>query len=343
MPTSPSSSIASPDPYATASAPVDSVDLAQAPPLAPVRWKLPALLFVLTVASILFTRSYVPGGPFRFAEGIQFAVSLLAILLTHEFGHYIFARHHRVNASLPHFIPLPVVTPFGTMGAVILMRDRIKSKNALLDIGASGPIAGILVAIPVILYGLLHSEVHPLLPSGAQEGQSILYWLMKRVTVGVIPEGSDVYMSPMAEAGWVGLFVTMLNLLPVGQLDGGHVAYALFGSRQNKYSRMFRYSLLLLVPVNLILRGPGLRAGFALHGDTFKEIVAAFFAVWSTAISAAMPWLGWFIILSVLERLSGGGHPPTEPGALSPVRRVVAIGTLVLFVLLFMPTPWMQY
>jgi membrane-associated protease RseP (regulator of RpoE activity) len=298
--------------------------------LPPVKWKRPAILFVLTVASILFTRSYVPGKGFQLHDGLLYASSLLAILLTHEFAHYLFARHHRVNASLPHFIPMPLLTPFGTMGAVIVMRDRIKSKNALLDIGASGPIAGLLVDIPVLLYGLAHSEIIALTQAGDQEGNSIIYWLAKRIAVGPIPQGFDVLMSPMAFAGWTGLFVTMLNLLPVGQLDGGHVAYALFGPRQNKYSRVFRYLLLLLVPLNL-----------ALHAPAFHE--AFQWASWGTAISAATPWLGWFIILSLLERFSGGGHPPTEPGALSPVRRAIAVGTLVLFVLLFMPTPWMSY
>jgi len=292
------------------------------------------VLFVATVASILYTFAYSqrgPDEPIRLARGVSFAVSLLAILLTHEFAHFAFARYHRVNASLPFFIPLPLVTPFGTMGAVILMKERIKSKNALLDIGASGPLAGMLVAIPVLLYGLAHSEVRPLLASGEQEGQSVLYWLMKLITLGPIPEGWDVYLSPVAEAGWVGLFITMLNLLPVGQLDGGHVAYALFGSRQNRYSKLIRWSLLLLVPINFLWRiAPAFRTGFS---DQLLRM----------ATSSSTPWLGWFLVLTLLERMSGGGHPPTEPGPLSPRRRAVAIGTLALFVLLFMPTPWMVY
>jgi membrane-associated protease RseP (regulator of RpoE activity) len=301
-------------------------------PLAPIRWKRPLVLFVLTVVSILFTRAFEPGRGFNWRNGVLYMVSLLAILLTHEFAHYLFARYHRVNASLPHFIPMPILTPFGTMGAVIVMRDRIKSKNALLDIGASGPIAGMLVAIPVILYGLAHCPVVPNPPSGAQEGNSVIYWLAKLVTIGRIPPGFDVDLdqSPLTYAGWTGLFVTMLNLLPVGQLDGGHVAYALFGSIQNVFSRFVRYGLLLLVPINLVLHAPP--AGERLTG-----------ASWSSAFTAGSLWLGWFIVLTILERFSGGGHPPTEPGALSPLRRVIAVGTLILFVLLFMPTPWMTY
>ncbi len=303
--------------------------VAHASPLAPVRWKVPALLFVLTVASVFFTQAYDPGHSLHFRDGLLYTVPLLAILLTHEFGHYLFARYHRVNASLPHFIPMPLLTPFGTMGAVIVMRDRIKSKNALLDIGASGPLAGLALAIPIVLYGLAHSPIVALTQGTEQEGNSVIYWLAKRIAVGPIPPGFDVLMSPMAFAGWTGLFVTMLNLLPVGQLDGGHVAYALFGPRQNQFSRIFRYGLLLLVPVNLILHRPDLHAGFSRDA-------------WSLSISAALPWLGWFVVLSILERLSGGGHPPTEAGALSPVRRMIAIGTLIFFVLLFMPTPWMR-
>jgi membrane-associated protease RseP (regulator of RpoE activity) len=304
------------------------------PALAPLKWRRPLALFVATVVSILYTAAVNetrPDEPFRIVKGVSFAVALLSILLTHEFAHFAFARYHRVNASLPFFIPLPLVNPFGTMGAVIVMRDRIKSKNALLDIGASGPLAGMAVAIPVLIYGLAHSEVHPLMPTGIQEGQSLFYWLMKRLVLGPIPEGSDVYLSPVALAGWAGLFVTMLNLLPVGQLDGGHVAYALFGPRQNLYSKLVRWSLLALVPINLAWR-----MAPVLRGVPYRDLIA-------TAMSASTIWVGWFLVLTLLERMSGGGHPPTEPGDLSPARRLVAIGTLVLFVLLFMPTPWMSY
>ncbi|HEX3597238.1 MAG TPA: site-2 protease family protein, partial [Polyangiaceae bacterium] len=173
-------------------------------------------------------------------SGWTFAVPFLGILLFHEFGHYIAARLHRVEASLPYFLPLPVLSPFGTMGAVISMRGRIRSRDALLDIGASGPLAGLFVAIPVLAYGLSLSTVGPI---GAehyqQEGQSLLYVAMKRLILGPIPAGMDVNLHPTAFAGWGGLLITMLNLLPWGQLDGGHVAYALFGPRQHVYARWF--------------------------------------------------------------------------------------------------------
>jgi membrane-associated protease RseP (regulator of RpoE activity) len=298
--------------------------------LAPLNWRRPVALFVATVFSIGLTGglAFPSDGRFSLANGVTFAVALLSILLTHEFGHFLFARYHGVNASLPFFIPLPLVSPFGTMGAVILMRDRIKSRNALLDIGASGPLAGLAVAIPVLVYGLAHSEVRPIVEGvGTQEGQSLLYMLLKRVTVGPIPEGSDVWLHPMAFAGWAGLLVTMLNLLPVGQLDGGHVAYALFGPRQNGYSKIVRYSLLALVPINFAWH-----LFPALGGAPYQALL------WS-AFQASVPWVVWFIVLTALDQMSGGGHPPTEPGTLSPSRRIIAIGTLLLFVLLFMPTP----
>ena len=130
--------------------------------------------------SILYTGASQWGNPpIRLQQGVSYAVPLLAILLTHEFGHFVFARIHRVNASLPMFIPLPVLSLFGTMGAVIVMRDRIRSRNALLDIGASGPLAGMAVAIPVLLFGLAHSAVKPLPEQGSMEGQCLLYSLLK--------------------------------------------------------------------------------------------------------------------------------------------------------------------
>src|SRR5262249_28791219 len=153
------------------------------------------------------------------------------------------------------------------MGAVILMRDRIKSRNALVDIGASGPIAGMVVALPLIVYGLAHSEVKPLTEGGLQEGQSLLYLLLKRIVLGPIPDGYDVFLHPVAFAGWAGFLVTMLTLLPIGQLDGGHVAYALFGPRQDHYSKILRWSLLALVPISL-----GSQMLPALHGAAVRPL-----------------------------------------------------------------------
>lgn len=260
------------------------------------------------------------------AKGATFAVPLLAILLTHEFGHWIAARLHRVPATLPIFLPLPRLSPFGTMGAVIGMRDPIASRKALLDVGAAGPLAGLVVALGVLLFALPRCKVAPMEPSGILEGQSLLYLLLKRVTVGPIPDGHDVFLTPTAFAGWAGLLVTALNLLPVGQLDGGHVAYALFGARQNRAGRVVHQLLLVAVLFNLArFLVPVLRSGHT-------ELVPR-------AIQNSTFWLVWYAMLHLVARVGGRDHPPTEPGPLGRGRAIVGAVTLVLFVLLFMPTP----
>lgn len=303
-------------------------------------WRINATLFVLTVLSVFAAGGHVfqleASGAREFARafgsGWTFAVPLLAILVVHEFGHYIAARIHRVDASLPYFLPLPVISLFGTMGAIIAMRGRIRSRNALLDIGASGPLAGMVVAVPVLVIGLSLSHVVPN-PEGHydQEGQSLLYLALKRIVLGPIPDGYDVFLHPTAFAGWAGLLLTMLNLLPWGQLDGGHVAYALFGARQDRFARLFRAALLPLFIFNLA----------SLLWPVFRgESTQTYFQATMNSVF----WLLWYAVLGVVGRFSGGAaHPPTEPGELSPVRRIVAALTLVLFVLLFMPMPYVQY
>ncbi len=305
----------------------------------PFRWRLNLVLFVATVASVFYTGALygAESAPHGLAgilraipQGWRFGVPLLAILLTHEFGHYFAARYHKVDASLPFFIPLPELSPFGTMGAIIAMRGRIKSRDALLDIGASGPLAGLLVALPVLVYGLATSHVGPTSAHGVQEGQSLLYLALKRVVLGPIAAGSDVDLNPIAFAGWTGLLVTALNLLPIGQLDGGHVAYALFGTPQNRYARVVHWMLLGMFALNLARFAPRF-----FHERTFDAFV--------TWMSNSLFWLIWWGALHGLKRVGGRDHPPTEPGELHPARRWIAIVTLVLFVLLFMPAPMTQY
>lgn len=309
--------------------------------LPPLRWKVNAVLFVATVVSVFFTgaiwaNSLPAGGGWlgilrALPAGWRFAVPLMAILLSHELGHFIAARVHRVEASLPYFIPLPFLSPFGTMGAVISMPGRIRSRNALLDIGASGPLAGLCVAIPVLIAGLSRSAIEPSgVPGTFQEGQCLLYMALKRIVVGPIPAGYDVSLSPMALAGWAGLFVTMMNLVAVAQLDGGHIAYALFGPRQNRYARVLHALLLVIFAGNAVrFLGPVI-----LHrawGDLGQAAGNAGF------------WLVWYFLIRVVMQVGGRDHPPTEPGELSPVRKGLAVLSLVLFGLLFMPTPWSSY
>jgi membrane-associated protease RseP (regulator of RpoE activity) len=317
-------------------------------PLPKYDWRVNAGLFLLTVLSVFVAGElYVePSNAESFREliseliargtrvwvGWTFALPLLAILLAHEFGHWFAARIHRVPSSLPYFLPLPLISPFGTMGAVIAMPRRIRSRNALLDIGAAGPIAGLVVAIPVLIVGLSLSEVRPHGPSPYwQEGQSILYWALKRAVLGPIPPGHDVFLHPTALAGWAGLLVTMINLLPWGQLDGGHVAYALFGAKQNRYARVLRLALLLLFLYNLVK--------FLLPVELGQSKMTT-----GEAITNSLFWLVWFVFLGGIARLShSDDHPPTDPSTLSKGRRIVAVLTLTLFVLLFMPTPWAVY
>ena len=294
------------------------------------------LLFVVTVVSVLFAGSLDVDGArklswfARLLQGWTFAVPLMVILLAHELGHYIAARVHRVEASLPYFIPMPI-SPFGTMGAIISMKGRIRSRSALLDIGAAGPLAGMVFAVPILIWGLLHSEVRPLSGQGLMEGQCLLYLVIKRIVIGPIPDGSDVMLHPTAFAGWVGLLITMINLVPVGQLDGGHVAYALIGPRQDGVAKLVHYGLLGVFAINF---------GYHFVQNLGAEQMA-------TAVGLALEmssfWLVWFVFLFVLSRFSGPKHPPTEPGPLSRKRMVVAVCTLLLFVLLFMPTPLHQY
>jgi membrane-associated protease RseP (regulator of RpoE activity) len=303
----------------------------------------PILLFAATVISVFHAgamfRGIDPSGslfqgfldPHYLARGASFAVPLLAILLTHEFGHFFAARWHGVPASFPHFIPLPGLGS-GTLGAVIAMRGPIRSRNALMDVGASGPLAGLIVALPVLYWGLAHSSVEPTVASGyMQEGQSLLYIALKWLALGRIPAGSDVFLHPTAFAGWVGLLVTMINLLPWGQLDGGHVAFALFGDRQHLVARWLRRGLLLLFGYNALR--------FIVPVLLGRSQLPLALAIGNSAF-----WLVWFVVLGVIGRISGGAeHPPYEPGELSPARRAIGFVCLCVFVLLFMPTPIASY
>jgi membrane-associated protease RseP (regulator of RpoE activity) len=178
------------------------------------------LLFLLTVGSTIL----VGGG--------WYCLSIMSILLAHELGHFFVSRHYGVQSSLPFFIPFPNL--FGTLGAVILMRGRIQSRKALFDIGAAGPLVGFCLTVPFMILGLIFS--HTIGTSRIDEasfrlGNSLLFSFLERMVVGETPEGMDLLLHPLAFAGWVGLFVTALNLMPIGQLDGGHIAYAVFGRK----------------------------------------------------------------------------------------------------------------
>jgi membrane-associated protease RseP (regulator of RpoE activity) len=257
---------------------------------------------VATVGSVLVTQ-WDTSEPRRvaLAHASQFTGALLAILLAHEFGHYIAARLHKVDASLPFFIPLPILSPFGTMGAVIRMRSVIPTRRALFDIGAAGPLAGLALAIPLYAWGAAHSQVVSLDTAGAglQLGDSLLLRLLDHLFAPLTPTGTDLMLSPVAFAAWGGMFVTMINLLPVGQLDGGHVAFALFGPRQNRIAQWMHRSMLVFFFVSVVsFCARDVRAGLGL-GHLGRHVNSSLF------------WLVWYEVLAVLGSLS---QPRRAPG-----------------------------
>lgn len=287
-------------------------------------WRLNAGLFLATVASCLMTAFYTDGGSGSAGlHAAQYTASLLAILLAHEFGHYIAARIHGVDASLPFFIPMPLVSPFGTMGAVIRMRSTIPTRRALLDIGAAGPLAGLVVAIPLYAWGVAHSRVIPIDDGSGggsvQLGNSLLLRLLDHLFAPPVPPGSDVLLSPVAFAGWAGMFVTMINLLPAGQLDAGHVAYALFGPRQNRIAQWVHRSMLAFFFVSV--------------ASYVARDVRGGFALWRIGrhVNDSLFWLVWFEVLAILGSL--GPRPANGEARGSPLgtsQRIVATVGLAL-------------
>jgi len=265
------------------------------------------LLFITTVFTTLLAGALQQGinvfrHPAGLIQGIPFSFTLMAILLTHEMGHYLTSRYHGVGATLPYFIPAPSI--IGTFGAFIRMTSPIVNKRALLDIGASGPIAGFVIAILAVAIGLHYSMVvETTTMEGMKLGSPLIFSLISTIMIGPVPDHYDVLLHPIAFAGWIGLFVTALNLIPIGQLDGGHVVYAVFGRRHRTVS-------LIMIPV-LILLG--------VYG-----------------------WPGWFL-WAVLPLIFGINHPPVmdSDSPLDRTRRIIGWISLAIFVMTFTPTPFM--
>ncbi len=271
---------------------------------------LQLFLFGATLATTTMAGSFYAGvdpfsEAFAFVAGLPFSLTLLAILLCHEFGHYIFARRHGVPTTLPYFIPGPPF-PVGTFGAFIRMYGVPRDRSALFDVGAAGPWGGMIVALPAVMVGLWLSEVEPAVPTtpglAIELGNSILFYILTWLVLGVDAGEATITLHPVGYAGWLGLFVTFLNLLPVGQLDGGHVTYALFGQRHRLISRLF---LLVII-------------GLGLYG-----------------------WTGWFLWAVLLLFVVRLPHPDTLDAdtPLDPKRRAAAWATIFLFVSTFMPVP----
>jgi membrane-associated protease RseP (regulator of RpoE activity) len=225
--------------------------------ISPEIWRKHIFLAVATFLSMTLTYyrfSYYPTGAEKLAGGILYTVVLVIILLSHEFGHYINAREYGVETTLPYFIPLPFLSPFGTLGAFIRMKSLPPDRRALFDISFWGPAMSFFTSLPAIVIGLYLSEKVPLnlnepgVIIGDQPmifGTSILFDLSIKLFTD-IPEGYTLLLHPVAFAGWVGLFVTAINLFPIGQLDGGHIAYVFLGKRQVYIAYIFLGILIFL-------------------------------------------------------------------------------------------------
>ena len=301
------------------------------------------LFFVLTFFSVLFTGSLFSyqgsslsslSDILRFIwSGVPFTLSLLSILLAHEFGHYLTGRYHKSNVTLPYFIPFPL-SYFGTMGAFIQLKEPPKNRRVMLDISIAGPLAGLVVAIPILLLGLFLSPVERLpfnLPAGQiLEGNSILYLALKYIVHGeLLPNpsnyhgmtpfiywvvyfftgsplpggGVDVTLHPVAWAGWAGLLVTAINLIPAGQLDGGHLIYVLLGKRAPRLIPFVLAGLFLL--------------GFVWYG-----------------------WWIWAVLILVMGRFYAEPLDLITP--LDRKRKLIAILGIIIFFLVFTPVPLVQ-
>lgn len=236
--------------------------------------------------------------------GLPFSLTLLAILGVHEAGHYLLARRHRIATSLPWFLPAP--TLIGTFGALIRMRGPLWSRRAIVDVGAAGPLAGFVVAVPVYIVGLLLSDVRPItgIPEGSlMLGESLLTRGLAWLVFGALPEGHEIFLHPVAFAGWIGLFVTSLNMLPLGQLDGGHVVYGLAPERHAMIAR--------LTLIGLVVAG------------------------W-------LGWEGWFFWAILGVFVGAGRHPAPmwSEDHLAPAGRNTGLAALAIFVLTFVPVPF---
>lgn len=268
------------------------------------------LLFVLTCLTTMVAGSgaFMAFDPFaephRLLAGLPFAVTLLSILGTHEFGHYFTARHYHASVTLPYFIPAPPPFLFGTLGAIIKMKSPARDRNSLFDIAAAGPLAGLAVALPALWVGLAWSTVGRIPPGDhVIFGDSLLMQFLVYLKFGPLPPGFDVFVHPVALAGWVGLFVTALNLFPVGQLDGGRIAYALFGARHR-----------------------------AVGVATFVMLLVM------GLVTQSANWFVWGVLVFLLV---GFHHSPPldDVTPLTSGRRLVGVLCLILLVLLIPPVP----
>jgi len=282
---------------------------------------LHVVLLLLTIATTTLTgagyyASFIHGFDGRplaipaislIVHGLWYSGTVLAILGSHEMGHYLACRYYDVDASLPFFLPVPFLVS-GTLGAFIRIREPIPQKRILFDIGIAGPIAGFLVAVPALFIGMAMSTVvrlpDPLPPGTVMFGEPLIYKIASRLLWGAVPAGHDLNLHPIAFGAWFGLLATALNLFPVSQLDGGHISYSVLG-RKSSY-------------VTLATIGVGIALGFL-----------------------ALTWIVWSVLMILMLAIIGRHHPPVfdEDTPLDRPRMWLALFALVMFILCFMPVP----
>jgi membrane-associated protease RseP (regulator of RpoE activity) len=297
-------------PWLTKNKNLDVVMASPAPKVSPSNPVINLILFIATIATTLIAGAALEGynlfkDPSNFTVGIPFSLALMTIFGLHEFGHYLVSRRYGIEVTLPYFIPVPFGL-LGTFGAFIKMKSPIDDRKALFDVGIAGPLAGLIIALPCLIYGLKLSQIVPHSPTGnIFFGDSLLTSFISKLIFRGVPEGYDISLHPIAFAGWVGLLLTTLNLLPAGQLDGGHVAYALLGRNHQIVARLIFITLL----------GMGI-----------------------------FLWKGWFV-WTFLILLLGLRHPPplNDLTELDTGRKILGVIVFIIFILLFVPVPFRIY
>lgn len=261
------------------------------------------VLFFATIFTTVMCGTLMFGG--SLLAGVMYSFTAISIFLIHEMGHYVNAKKHGMDITLPYFIPIPI--GIGTMGAVIKMKTMPKDRNALMDTGAAGPLWGFVASVIAVIIGMALSQVHPQ-PVSQMCGTSLLYTAMSYIIKGVPPEYLD--LNPILFGGWLGFFLTMLNMLPLGQLDGGHVIYALFGKSKN-----------------------------------FKRYIAGFFAffiMWGVFCFFIYHTPTWLFLALLVKVFGGPLHPPldNEMTDLTKQNRIKGWACILIFIFTIMPTPF---
>lgn len=262
-------------------------------------------LFIITIFTTILAGTVLSGkDPFHnlrnLIYGIPFSFTLLLILGSHEFGHYFACKRLGIKATLPFFIPAPFL--LGTFGAVIKIKSPIPDRKGLMEVGAAGPLMGLIFAIPATIIGIKLSSTGLVTkePGMISMGNSLLFWFLTKISIQTPAPGYDILLHPVAFAGWVGLFITSMNLLPIGQLDGGHISYSLFG-RAHKVIGIIMVGLMIILGIK---------------------------------------WPGWFM-WALLVTLLGIKHPPplNDTETIDTKHRMIGILSFCVFIITFIPCP----